>query len=180
MALLDILIYPDPRLREKCKPVTEITPEIRKILADMAETMYAAPGIGLAASQIGFMQRLIVVDIGDREHDEGEGASAPHTEARLYKIVNPVIVSRSGKSEGEEGCLSLPNLKETIKRSERVVVEGLDENGKALRIEAGGLLSVCLQHEVDHLDGILFIDHLSRLKREMLKSKLKRLAAGES
>jgi peptide deformylase len=177
MSVLEILTYPDPRLREVCAPVEKITEETRKILDDMAETMYAAPGIGLAASQVGVMQRLIVVDVHDRDGDEEDGDKKERT-SRLYKIVNPVIISRAGKSEGEEGCLSLPDLKETVKRSERVVVEGLDEKGKELRIEAGGLLAVCLQHEVDHLDGILFIDHLSRLKREMLKSKLKRMAGG--
>ena len=175
MALLDILIYPDPRLRQKCEPVDKITTETKKILQDMAQTMYAAPGIGLAASQVGVMQRMIVVDIRDRDEEEPV-EKRPPSGSTLYKIINPVITARDGKCEGEEGCLSLPDLKETIKRSARVTVEGLDENGAPIKIEAGGLLAVCLQHEVDHLDGVLFIDHLSRLKRELLKSKLKRLA----
>lgn len=174
MALLEILIYPDPRLRQKCAAVEQITDEIREILSSMAETMYAAPGIGLAASQIGIMQRMIVVDVRERDDDS---ENEPPPGRTLHKIINPVILSREGESQGEEGCLSLPDIKETIKRSDRIVVEGLNEHGEKLHIEADGLLAVCLQHEIDHLDGVLFIDHLSRLKRELLKSKLKRLTA---
>ena len=165
MALLDIVLYPEPRLREKCTPVKKVTDQIRKILDDMAETMYDAPGVGLAASQVGVKERLIVVDVGDDE----EGSENP---SRLYKIINPEIVKKSGKVEWEEGCLSIPGIKDKVKRSAEVLVQGLDENGKEIEIAADGLLAVCLQHEVDHLDGILFIDHLSRVKCELLKSKL--------
>ncbi len=178
MGLLDILIYPDPRLRQKCEAVEKVTDEIRKTLDDMAETMYDAPGIGLAASQVGVMQRLIVVDIGERDNEDRRAEKGKGNPSKLYKVINPTITARAGKAEGEEGCLSLPDIKETIKRSEQVTVEGIDENGRPIKIEADGLLAVCFQHEIDHLDGVLFIDHLSRLKRELMKSKLKRLAAG--
>lgn len=164
MAVLEIVLFPDPRLREPCVEVTSVDDRIRKIFDDMSETMYAAPGIGLAASQVGVRERLIVVDVGE---DEEEG-----TEARLYKIANPEIVGEDGKTEYEEGCLSIPGIKETVRRSERIVVEGLDENGKEIEIEATGLLAICLQHEIDHLNGVLFIDHLSRVKREMILSRL--------
>ncbi len=165
MALLDILLYPDPRLRTKLKPVTEITAEIRKLLEDMAETMYHAPGIGLAAAQVGAPYRVIVVDVGSNE-ESGRKAC-------LYKIVNPEIRSRTGSTETEEGCLSIPDIREIVERSAQVTVEGLDENGKPLTINATGILAVCLQHEIDHLDGVLFIDRLSRLKREVLKPQLR-------
>ena len=164
MAVLEILQFPDPRLREKCIPVTAVDVRIRKIFEDMAETMYDAPGVGLAAAQVGVAERLIVVDVGD---DEDEGR-----EARLYKMANPEIVHREGKLDYEEGCLSIPGIKDLVKRSAAVVVQGLDENGKEVEVEAEGLLAVCFQHEIDHLDGILFIDHLSRLKRELITSKI--------
>lgn len=164
MSILKILQYPDPILREKCKPVSSIDKRIQKILSDMAETMYEAPGIGLAASQIGIKERLIVVDVGTDDEEKRTG--------RLYKIVNPEIVEKKGKTEYEEGCLSLPGVKDIVKRSAEVSIKGLDENGKEISLDADGLLAICLQHEIDHLNGILFIDHLSRLKREIIKSKL--------
>jgi peptide deformylase len=164
MAILEIVQYPDPRLREKCQPVTQITPHIRNVLDDMAETMYAAPGVGLAAAQVGVKERLIVVDVGD---DEDSGRTS-----KLYKIVNPEIIERKGRIEYEEGCLSIPGPKEMVKRAAEVVLVGLDENGKDMEVRADGLLAVCFQHEIDHLDGILFIDHLSRVKRERIKSRL--------
>lgn len=165
MALLEILFFPDPRLREKSAPVEKIDDRIRKIFDDMAETMYAAPGIGLAAPQVGINERLIVVDIGEDE----ETGRAP----QLLKIANPEIVGEEGKLDYEEGCLSIPGIKDYVRRSEKVLLQGLDENGKSIEIQAEGLLAVCFQHEIDHLNGVLFIDHLSRLKREMI---LKRLA----
>lgn len=168
MALLDIIIYPDPRLREKCIPVSEITDETRRLLDDMAETMYHAPGIGLAASQVGSLYRAIVVDIGEDEETGRKG--------RLYKIINPVILQEEGSTETEEGCLSIPKIRDVVSRFSRVVVEGLDESGKPLSIDATDLLAICLQHEIDHLNGILFIDRLSHLKRELIKSKLKKLS----
>ncbi len=169
--MLDILIHPDPQLRVKCRPVTDITPQIRTLLADMAETMYAAPGIGLAAPQVGSEHRLLVLDVGDDEESARRG--------RLYKLINPEIRSRSGKTESEEGCLSIPGIRETIKRSASVVVQGVDESGNDLTIEAEGLLAICLQHEIDHLDGILFIDHLSRLKQQLVKAKYSKLRSAE-
>ena len=166
MSILPILQYPDPRLREKCVPAKDISDRIRKILNDMAETMYDAPGIGLAASQVGVPERLVVIDLG--EDDESGRVS------RLYKLVNPEIVRSEGTTEYEEGCLSIPSIRETVKRSAFVEVHALDENGKTLELEAEGLLAICLQHEIDHLDGILFIDHLSRIKRELIKRKLRK------
>jgi peptide deformylase len=171
MALLEILEYPDPGLRVKCAAVEEVTDEIRKVLNDMAETMYSAPGVGLAATQVGSIHRLIVADVGS---DEETGRKS-----RLFKIVNPVITKTEGKTETEEGCLSVPGIREMVSRASSVVVRGLDENGKELTIEADGLLAVCLQHEIDHLDGILFIDHLSRLKQQLVKSKYNKLRREE-
>ncbi|MCC6220124.1 MAG: peptide deformylase [Deltaproteobacteria bacterium] len=169
MALLEILTYPDPFLRTKCTPVQKISKDIVKLLDDMAETMYAAKGIGLAASQIGSPHRVIVLDV--RESEEGENTKSASS---LYKIINPTIIKSEGKSEGEEGCLSIPDIRENVVRMANVVVSGQDVDGSNITIEATGLLSVCLQHEIDHLDGILFIDRLSRLKRSMIKSKLKK------
>ncbi len=170
MSLLPVLLCFDEPLRQKLPPVLEVTDEIRQLLADMAETMYNAPGIGLAANQVGAPYRAIVVDVGA---DEATGGAR-----RLYKIVNPEIIRRDGKLEMEEGCLSVPDIREVVHRSARVTVTGLDENGQPQEIEAEGLLAVCLQHEIDHLDGILFIDHLSRLKRGLIKKKLRQIGEG--
>ncbi len=164
---MDIVEFPDSRLRTKCSPVTEITGEIRAILDDMAETMYCAPGIGLAAPQVGVGQRIIVVDVGSNSD-----ADRPH---KLYKLINPEILSVEGSTETEEGCLSIPGIREVVKRPAAVVVKALDPEGKELRIDADGLLAVCLQHEIDHLDGVLFIDHLSRLKQKLVKAKYQKL-----
>lgn len=168
MSLLEIVLYPDPILREKCEPVTEITDEIRALIDDMTQTMYDAPGIGLAASQVGSRHRVIIVDVGD---DEETGRRS-----RLYQIINPEIIETAGSVESEEGCLSIPDIRESVKRSRSITVQGLDPDGKTIKIEAEGLLSICLQHEIDHLDGILFIDRISRLKRELVKSRLKKLS----
>lgn len=167
MSLLRIAIYPEEVLRRVVPPVSEITPEVRKLLDDMAETMYRAPGIGLAAPQVSSLLRAIVVDVGEEEETGRE--------SRLYKLINPVVTRREGAVETEEGCLSIPGIREYVRRSDKVIVEGWDENGEPRQIEAEGLLSVCLQHEIDHLDGILFIDHLSRLKRSLIKKQLKSL-----
>lgn len=167
MALLDIVLHPDSRLRQKCEPVTEINDEIRRLLGDMAETMYSAPGIGLAGPQVASSHRVIVVDVA-YDGDNGYGG-------KLYKIVNPQVVEREGVMDSEEGCLSIPGIIETVKRAATVVVEGLDENGDPLSVEAEGLLSACLQHEIDHLDGILFIDHLSKLKQHLVKTKYNKM-----
>ncbi|MDO8494895.1 MAG: peptide deformylase [Deltaproteobacteria bacterium] len=165
MSILPIVIYPDPALKTKCEPVAEVTKEIQKILDNMAETMYAAPGIGLAAPQVGITQRLIVIDVSSRE----EGAPK-----KLYQLVNPKIVAREGEIEWEEGCLSIPGFLQNMKRSAKVTVEALDKKGKPIQIEAQELLAVCLQHEIDHIDGKLIIDNVSRLKRKLYLEELEK------
>lgn len=167
MAVRQILLYPDPRLREEAEPVQTVDASIREILNDMAETMYAAPGIGLAGPQIGVGKRLVVIDLGDREDPEEKG--------HLYKLVNPEVISTSGTVEWEEGCLSIPDIKERVKRKAKITVSALNEKGEEIILEADDLLAVCLQHEIDHLNGVLFIDRLSRLRKELLRSKLDRL-----
>lgn len=164
MPILDLVLYPDQRLREVSEAVESVDDDTRLLLDDMAQTMYDAPGIGLAAPQIGVLKRLVVVDVGD-ELDE----------PRLFKLVNPEIIESSGSTSSEEGCLSIPDVRETVSRSARVVVSALNEDGEKLNIEAEGLLAICLQHEIDHLDGVLFIDHLSRLRKQLIKSKLEKL-----
>jgi len=159
MALLPILHYPDPRLHTRAKPVAVVDEGIRKLAADMAETMYAAPGIGLAATQVNVHQRLLVLDISEDK-------------SQLQVFVNPEILSKEGACEGEEGCLSVPGIYETVKRSERVKVRALNLDGQPFEVETGGLLAVCLQHEIDHLDGKVFIEYLSRLKLSRIKAKL--------
>ena len=170
MALLEIIEYPDPRLRTVAQPVAEVTDEVRSFIDDMLETMYAAPGIGLAATQVDFHQRLLVIDIS-------EDKSQP------LCFINPEILESSGSSMGDEGCLSVPEVYEPVDRAECVRVKALDRDGKEFVLEATELLSVCLQHEMDHLDGKLFVDYLSALKRQRLKKKLlkarKRDAADE-
>lgn len=167
MSILDIVQYPDSKLREECKTVTEITDELRLLLDNMATTMYEAPGIGLAAPQVGELIRAIVVDVGNDEDPEAPG--------NLYQLINPEITAEEGSVETEEGCLSIPDIREMVKRSALIEVKAIDPDGKDVRIEADGLLAVCIQHEIDHLNGVLFIDHLSRLRRELIKKKLKKL-----
>lgn len=167
MAVLSIVKYPDPRLRQKAETVKDITPRIQALLDDMVETMYAANGIGLAANQVGSRENLLVIDLGEDEESKRQ--------SMLYKLINPEIVSRQGSLNYEEGCLSIPGIREMVSRSEQISVKALNELGENVEIEASGLLAVCLQHEIDHLNGILFIDHLSSVKREMLKSKLAKL-----
>ena len=161
MALLDILEFPDPRLRTKAKPVTNVDDGIRKLVRDMLETMYEAPGIGLAATQVNVHKRVIVIDVS-------EDKSAPLT------FINPEIEPVSGEKEHEEGCLSVPGFYEPVVRPDRIRVKALNEKGEAFDMECDGLLSVCLQHEMDHLEGILFVDHLSRLKRDRIRAKLQK------
>ncbi len=162
MALLPILTAPDPRLKKKAKPVDKVDDGVRKLMADMLETMYAAPGVGLAAPQVGVGLRVIVLDVAR----EGE-PMAP------MKLANPEIVWASEDDNTyEEGCLSVPEHYAEVVRPRAVKVRYLDESGAAREIEADGLLATCLQHEVDHLDGILFLDHLSALKRNMILRKL--------
>ncbi|MBI4819937.1 MAG: peptide deformylase [Deltaproteobacteria bacterium] len=170
MAILDILTYPDPRLAELSKPVVLVDDGTRQLIADMFETMYLNDGVGLAAPQVGVLQRIIVVDVAPREDENGKP-----TEARQpVAVVNPAVQSKKGQVSWEEGCLSVPGLSEEVSRAAEVVVTGLDPQGQPLHIEAKGLLAVCLQHEIDHLDGVLFVDRLSRLKQSLVKKRLKK------
>lgn len=164
MALLPILHYPDPRLRTPARPVAAITEEIRTLAADMFETMYHAPGIGLAATQVNVQQRVIVVDVS-REKDQP------------MCLVNPEILEKDGEEEMEEGCLSVPGVFESVRRAERVRVRYLSLEGKETIIDADGLLAVCIQHEIDHLDGRLFVDYLSTLKRNRIRRRLEKAHA---
>lgn len=159
MAKLTILNYPDPRLHTVAKPVKEVNDDIRKLIADMAETMYAAPGIGLAATQVNEHIQLILVDTSKEQND-------------LQVFINPKIVSKIGLQEYEEGCLSVPGIYETVTRAEKITVEALDANGKKFKLNADGLLAVCIQHEMDHLLGKVFVEYLSPLKRNRIKAKM--------
>jgi peptide deformylase len=159
MARLDILHYPDARLHTIAKPVAAVDARIRQLVDDMAETMYAAPGIGLAATQVNVHQRVVVIDISET-HDD------------LLVLINPEIIARSGSEESEEGCLSVPGIYDKVTRAERISVRALDRNGKSFELKADGLLAVCIQHEMDHLIGKVFVDYLSGLKRNRIKAKL--------
>lgn len=167
MAVLPIVEIPDPRLRLISKPVGTVDDEVRALVADMIETMYAAQGIGLAAIQVGVDRRVLVIDLQEQEDEEGKPVRAP----RAY--IDPEILSVSDDlSTYNEGCLSIPEQYAEVKRPSRCRVRWLDETGAAHEEELEGLLSTCMQHEIDHLDGVLFIDHVSRLKRDMLLKKL--------
>ena len=166
--LLEILTYPDKRLREVCKPVTDFGTAFQKQVEDMFETMYDAPGLGLAAIQVGIFQRFMVMDIGINE--------GQIVKRNPMVIVNPKIVSREGKIEWEEGCLSCPDLVVPTERSKKIEMEYQDREGKSCKLTAEDLMSVCIQHEIDHLDGILIFDKLSRLKQDLYKQKLKKEA----
>ncbi|MDB5801186.1 MAG: peptide deformylase [Rhodocyclales bacterium] len=159
MALLNILQYPDPRLHKKAVPVKLVDDRIRRLVADMAETMYAAPGIGLAANQVDVQERVVVID-------------ASEDKSGLRAFINPEIVQREGEQVCEEGCLSVPGIYEKVSRSAWVRVRALNEKGEKIELEAEGLLAVCIQHEIDHLDGKVFVEHLSLLKQNRIKSKL--------
>ena len=159
MALLPILHYPDPRLHKIAAPVKRVDDKIRKIIKDMADTMYAAPGIGLAATQVDIHLRVIVIDISE-------------TRDQLQTFINPEIISAEGEAECEEGCLSVPGIFEKVTRAAKVMVSALDENGKQRKLEADGLLAVCIQHEMDHLIGRVFVEKLSRLKQQRIVAKL--------
>lgn len=158
MARLPILEYPDPRLRIRAEPVTKVDAEIRRLVEDLFETMYAAPGIGLAATQVNVHKRILVCDV-----------SPDHSEPQC--LINPEIVSSEGATNSEEGCLSVPEFYDYIDRAAKIRVRALDRDGQPLELEAEGLLAVCIQHEMDHLEGKLFVDYLSELKRERLKKK---------
>lgn len=176
MARLEILTYPDPRLAERSAPVETVDDELRQVIDDMIETMYEADGVGLAAPQVGLLKRLIVLDCNPREDEEGNPLPR-----RPMAVINPVIVARSEeKILWEEGCLSVPEYNDEVERSARCTVKGLDRNGEEITVEAEGLLSVCFQHEIDHLEGVLFVDRLSRLKQSMVKKRLKKRAADEA
>jgi len=170
--ILEIVQYPSPVLKKKAKPVERIDRKIQELIENMFETMYAAPGVGLAAPQVGISERILIIDVGRLEGQPGGGQEKirkPDPKA----IINPVIKSREGKITWEEGCLSLPNLLLPMERSKKIVVEGLDREGKPVTYLGEDLLSVAFQHEIDHLDGILLVDRLSRLKRELYLKKLK-------
>jgi len=161
MAVLEILEFPDPRLRTKAKPVAQVTDATRRLIADMLETMYEAPGIGLAATQVNVHQRIIVVDVSENRDE-------PHA------FINPQLERLRGAIESDEGCLSVPGFYEPVVRAEQIHVRALGRDGKGLEMEASGLLSVCIQHECDHLEGKLFVDYLSNLKRTRIRRKLEK------
>jgi peptide deformylase len=161
MALLQILRYPDPRLHKVAEPVREVDDAVRQLVRDMAQTMYAAPGIGLAATQVDVHRRVIVIDVSE-------------TKDQLLVLINPEILQRRGEMECEEGCLSVPGVFEKVVRSEWIRVRSLDQDGKPFEFEADGLLAVCVQHEMDHLKGLVFIEYLSKLKQERIVKKLRK------
>jgi peptide deformylase len=161
MALLQILEFPDPRLRTRAQPVTQIDAALRTLVDDMFETMYAAPGIGLAATQVNVAKRLLVIDISEKRDQP-------------LVLINPDILAREGIEETEEGCLSVPGVFDKVTRAEKILVRALGREGKPFELEADGLLAVCIQHEIDHLDGKLFVDYLSELKRTRIRKKLEK------
>lgn len=161
MTLLTILEYPDARLKRIAAPVTEFTPAIKKLVDDMAHTMYEAPGIGLAATQVDVHKRVIVIDTSETKND-------------LKVFINPEIILADGEIVGEEGCLSVPEYYESVRRAAHVVVRAHDATGKLFELEATELLAVCIQHEMDHLKGIVFVEHLSQLKQIRIKNKMKK------
>ncbi len=162
MAILNILRYPDPRLHKVARPVERVDDEVRRLVRDMAETMYAAPGIGLAATQVDIHLRIIVLDTSD-------------TRDQLLALINPEIVWTSAEiQECEEGCLSVPGVYETVTRAAKVTVRALDANGIAFERTAEGMLAVCIQHEIDHLEGKVFVEYLSRLKRSRIKARMEK------
>ena len=163
MALLPILRFPDPRLKKIAVPVTTIDDTVRRLIADMAETMYEAPGIGLAATQVDVHKRIVVIDVSEDK-------------SRLLALINPRLENCQGQQEGEEGCLSVPGIYEKVERAERVTVHYQDADGAQRTMVAEGLLAVCIQHEIDHLNGKVFVDHLSQLKQTRIRNKLAKQA----
>lgn len=161
--ILPVLQFPDPRLHQKAEPISEITPAIVQLAADMAETMYAEKGIGLAATQVGELIRLVVIDV---KHPDGE--------PELLTLINPELTLLGARMVCEEGCLSVPDFRADVERAEKVLLRALDLEGNPVELEADDILAICLQHEVDHLDGKLFIDRISRLKRSLFVSSLKK------
>ena len=175
-----VLTVPDPRLRQKAVPIEAVDDEIREIFERMVVTMDKEDGIGLAATQVGIDKRLVVMDVHD--HEEGEcGAENDGARCQLYRLANPEIIWRSDETEqSSEGCLSVPGQYAEVTRAQAIKMQYLDENNKTQTLEATGLLADCIQHEIDHLDGILFVDHLSAIKRKMLVQKAKKIAALEA
>jgi peptide deformylase len=161
MALLPILEYPDPRLKKVAAPVAAVTADVRKLVRDMAETMYAAPGVGLAATQVNVHKRVIVIDISDMKD-------------QLRVFIDPELLSAEGEAECEEGCLSVPGYYDKVTRAAKIRVRALDEHGETFELDAEGLLAVCIQHEMDHLVGKVFVEYLSPLKRARLAAKLRK------
>jgi peptide deformylase len=161
MALLEILHFPDPRLRNLARPVAEVDDALRQLVDDMFETMYAAPGIGLAATQVNVAKRIVVIDISEDK-------------TQPLCLINPEIIEKHGVEEMEEGCLSVPGVYDVVQRAERIRVRALDREGQVFETETDGLLAVCIQHEIDHLDGKLFVDYLSQLKRTRIRKKLEK------
>lgn len=161
MAILDILHFPDPRLRTRAEGVVTVDDQVCRLVDDMLETMYQAPGIGLAATQVNVHQRILVIDISSEQNEP-------------VVFINPEILEKYGSEEMDEGCLSVPGIYERVERSERIRVRALDRNGQAFELEAEGLLAVCIQHEMDHLEGKLFVDYLSQLKRRRIRRKLEK------
>lgn len=162
MALLNILHYPDERLHTVAKPVAEVDDRIRKLVADMAETMYEARGIGLAATQVNVHERVIVMDLSEDR-------------SRLQVLINPMIIEKNGETVYEEGCLSVPGIYDKVTRAETVTVEALNEHGEKYTLQADGLLAICIQHEIDHLNGKVFVEYLSRLKQDRIKTKMRKM-----
>ncbi len=167
MAILDVLHFPDPRLRKHAVPVGAVDDDIRRLVDDMFETMYTAPGIGLAATQVNVQQRVIVIDISEDKDQP-------------LVLINPTLLEQSGEEEMEEGCLSVPGYYETVRRADSIRVKALDRQGQPFELSADGLLAVCIQHEIDHLDGKLFVDYLSPLKRDRIRKKLEKQARQEA
>jgi peptide deformylase len=167
MTILDILHYPDKRLRKVAKPVAKVDDGIKKLVADMFETMYEAPGIGLAATQVNVHQQVIVIDV------------SPDKDQPLC-LINPEILSEEGVEKSDEGCLSVPEIYEAVERAEKVTIKAMNENGEEYTLQADELLSVCIQHEMDHLKGKLFVDYLSPLKRQRVKKRLLKQQREES
>ncbi len=161
MAILPIRIFPDPVLRERAKPVDEVTPELQRLIDDMAETMYAAPGVGLAANQVGVLKRVFIIDIANDDEPSD-----------LHVFINPEILHKEGEIAWKEGCLSFPGVTESVERAGSVRVRALDRNGKPFELEAEGLMAVAIQHENEHLDGELMIDHLGPVRRRLVQRKL--------
>ena len=179
MALREIIIWPDPVLKQKAKPVSEVDASIRRLCDDMAETMYEARGVGLAAPQIGVLQRIIAMDVDQREPEpdaDGNAQEPKQKGAGLFFLINPVLKLGEGEHSYTEGCLSIPDEYEEVTRFGHIIVEFTDRDGKRKELEATNtLLSVCVQHEMDHLEGTLFVDHLSAMKRQVIRLHMKKL-----